>query len=109
MISMVLFRCTDNMHTSIMAKAEAAETNGDENSAKFYKAGKSIPFHDTRMYIYQLSALALMCHHHSYLSYSLSDHFPPMSWWRHHWYWFTLCLLCRLQAFSILDHNDPPR
>lgn len=27
-----------NMHTSLMGKAEAAETNGEENSAKFYKA-----------------------------------------------------------------------
>lgn len=26
-----------NMHTSLMGKAEAAETNGEENSAKFYK------------------------------------------------------------------------
>lgn len=28
----------DNLHTSIMGKAEAAETSGDESSVKVYKA-----------------------------------------------------------------------
>jgi hypothetical protein len=33
-------RHTDNLHTSIMGKAEAAETGGDESGAKLYKAGE---------------------------------------------------------------------